>query len=39
MSRLAEMGVIIEMKAEDYRLRIAARRQKADAEKPLPAVN
>jgi chromosomal replication initiator protein len=39
MSRFAEMGVIIEMKAEDYRLRIAARRQKADAEKPLPAVN
>ena len=27
MSRLAEMGAIIEMKADDYRLRIAARRQ------------
>lgn len=35
MSRLTD--TLIEMKADDYRLRIAARRQKADTEKPLPS--
>lgn len=30
MSRVAEMGTLIEVKAEDYRIKLAARRQKAE---------
>lgn len=39
MSRLAEMGAIIEMKADDYRLRMAAQRQKADRAERIPHVD
>jgi DNA replication protein DnaC len=39
-SRLAQMGALIEIKAADYRVRIAAQRQKADvAERFPPTVN